>query len=351
MPIKYIGPQTLKGVFEKEYHKISKHYDREEPLIVVGLPTLLDFLDEKAVFQTYLERYGLMEASGHFSTQREFNDYVDTRIARLNEIRKRASKVKKSKYKVLDQLYQEGELAFKEVFKELAKTSFVESRSFGSSVTNNPLAAYDVCDDCIHADVYGSALYFFGGVHTSHVDFIGPTNLPKILRHELVHHALGNCEPFIEMRSYHQESMYFLMHLKKWHEAAEKGVEAIRKWREEDGGEEFLLRLRKAQGEITLEGFVRETEKNNEKIKEIESKSKELGIDIGNEALAYVYITFKDGFRAWLEQNHPQEPKALDLYDSLERRINQQGKLKTLREVRESINTAYSSDKNLLSLI
>jgi hypothetical protein len=88
------------------------------------------------------------------------------------------------------------------------------------------------------------------------------------------------------------------------------------------------------------------------RLEDVHRKMSELGIHVGNEALAYAYIMDKDTFKRWLkETKFTQESMALDLYDSLERRINQQGKLKTLREVKEAINTSYSNNRNLLSLI
>ena len=344
MPIKYIGPQTLEGVYQKVYSEISKHYERGNPVIVVGVPTPIDFLDDERVFKSSLTKF--LGAEAPFSTQQEFNEYVDIRVARLTEFLERASKVKKSRYKALDKLYQEGELAFKEVFKELEKISFAEVGRLGS------MAEYRTADDCIYVDVYGTAVYFFGGVIPSHIDVVGYTNIPQILRHELVHHDIGECEPSVEMRGYYKEAMYFFKTHEKGREAAKNGVEAVKKWRKEEGGEEFLLRLEKAQGEITPEGFKREVYELGEQVKKVVSKSDGLGIGVGNEALAYVYVRDKDSFKGWLRNiKFAQESRALDLYDSLERRVNQQGELKTLREVKEAINTAYSGNTNLLNLI
>lgn len=345
MPIKYIGPQTLEGVFQNVYSKISKHYERENPIIVVGVPSFIDFLEDKTVFQIGLEKAGLIQALGTealFSTQKEFNEYVDTKIKKLTEILEKTTKVKKSKYTALDQLYQEA----LSVLKELEKISFATQGEFGG------LAAYNTADDCLHFDAYGTALYLFGGVNPRHKKNSGLTNLPQLLRHELVHHDIGECLPFVEMRGYHQEVMYYMNHIKKWGEAVEIGGKAIKKWREEDGGNEFLQKLQTAHIEVNLETVYKEMNRIWERIEDCDKKLCELGIQVGDEALAYAYIMDKDTFKRWLnESEFAQQSKALDLYDSLERRVNQQGKLKTLREVKEAINIAYTTSKNLLDLI
>lgn len=329
MPIVYEGPRILKKLIEQEYARVSQNYERKNPRIVLGLPP-------NNSSWTLNER--------GFESYKAFCRFADIKISKFSELSKKLYK-RKNKLKAANQANK--------IREDMRRIGFDLLRKEGTACYSPPI-------DAIILDAEKTALQFLTGDRDLGLDDKqrGIVYISSDLSHELVHNDLAECVPgqdLIESTKYLELITNQRLLFEK---AAKKGAKAVERWREGQDAQKFLeiykdFSSQEPEELKDLDQKLCEDFKNSfEKSDKIKDTTIDLGILVVDEALAYNYMRAKDLFTKWLKKESPKKykEKGLKVYNLLEKKIESQGKLATLREVKKYINFSYENNEDCMDL-
>lgn len=329
MLISYEGPSRLAAIMNDTFRAILADYDRRDPRVIVG-------------FQQTPGQGDVYKKLG-FESRGEFNEFVNEKVRQLQTIRRYG-------YRARNDLSRE-----KRIIQDLKTASFfVRGFQEGS-------ALYDTFSDAIYIDAFNAALFLLGdGTITSDL-LRGPRlktktgaeqrTLLEYASHELVHNELGLDMPAVIMRAHYCDYAALCSWWEKTDEASKRGPQGFQMWRDGEG-KPFFESLQARHGSEDYDAARAEALRLKRLIEQVYIKKKELGIDAAEEALAYNFgLGFKT-FDFWLRNIRKQNfDRALALYNNLESRINANGKVGTLRQMRLAIDTSWTENRGIIDLL
>jgi len=322
MKIQYQGPTQFRKIVEETCTQVKEDYERHDAVIAVARPSFYP-VDEN-------EPIGI-----RFPTQEFINTYVGTRIANIEKLLNRRRGI--------------SEQRFRDLCSELRKFSFSCSvDEHGNAYDNAPGAMYDPVTDKVYLDPLTFSLYYLCTRRGAGVP--NDTDQVEYIRHELVHNDLGKSAPQEEIRSATAPYYHF------WHNV-QRGMsltgQAYKKWMESPEGKDFLSMVRQIGGsdpkkalDVTHDYLLNQSE---QKSKELEP----LHLGIGEEALAHNYAGDKELFMADVSGKH-SDPALLErastLFDTIEKKIMEAGRLETLREMKRRMDEAFHEKVSVLDV-
>ncbi len=322
MAIQYIGPSRLRRSIEEAYEQVPKEYERENPYIIVGIPH---------AFSMHRE---VNEQIMGFSSRRALHDYADHRIRALeNMVRKTQQEVSAGKKK------------FTKLFEELGKAGFVTDKK------KNMLACYVNAEDAVFLDVFAATLYHLGPLFQTQKNFEF-RDIPGQLRHELVHYDLGVSIPCSETKKYLQEAIFIAECAHQTRKLAQEDPAGLEHWLSSEDAQRYFDRMQAAHDLYGGEAPVKETKKLLDLENEVRTTITKLGLLIAEEALAYGVVHDKNLFITWLRNEHFLDMKdGIALYEHYQQRLAAQGTLATIKELRQSIDTAYTEQRDIATVV
>jgi len=319
MKIQYQGPTQFRRIVEETCTQVKEDYERQDAVIAVARP-FWQMADES-------EPLGI-----RFPTQEFINTYVGTRLAAIEKLLARKRGI--------------SEQRFRDLGKELEKFSFASKSNERGSQAG---ALYDPITDKVYLDPLTFSLYYL--CTRRGVEAPDATDQVGYIQHELVHNDLGKSAPHEELRSANAPYYHF------WHKvqrSASLTGQAYKKWMESPEGKDFLSMVRQIGGSDPKEALV---VTHDYLLNQSEQKSKELEplhLHIGDEALAHNYAGDKELFMADVSGRYTGDPAILErastLFDTIEKRIMEAGRLETLREMKRKMNEAFHEKVSVLDV-
>lgn len=317
MPVKYTGPNLLRGIVEETYGTISGDYHRQNPALVIGFPYRVE---------------GIPSTYRGFESQDKMNSFVDDKIMQLQRANKDLLK--------RDRLFQ-----------ELSAASF-----YDRDTSAKGSFFYSDANDAMFFDAKLATMFLLGqgkitrGLFGKGVNY--DSDLRSSLGHELVHNDLGLSLPKVEFRGHAQQQKYVLQSWQRAADSIQRGKDTFRDWKLGEG-REFLEMLQRSHGSTTPDAAKREIERCKELIARIEQRMQDLNIRIGEEALAYNFGLGRDNFIVAIRNDGKDAFMGILLtaYDSLEGKIKSEGKLAAIKHMELAINASWTEDRDLTGLL
>ncbi|HLD79353.1 MAG TPA: hypothetical protein VJA18_02240 [Candidatus Nanoarchaeia archaeon] len=322
MKIQYQGPTQFRRIVEETCTQVKEDYERQDVVIAVARPFFYP-VDKN-------EPIGI-----RFPTQEFINTYVGTRIGNIEKLLNRRRGI--------------SEQRFRDLCSELRKFSFTCSvDEHGNAYDNAPGAMYEPVTDKVYLDPLTFSLYYL--CTQRGVGVPNDTDQVEYIRHELVHNDMGKSVPHEELRR--ATAPYYRF----WHNV-QRGAsltgQAHKKWMEGPEGKNFFSTLRQIGGgdgnkalEATHDYLLNQSE---QKSRELEP----LHLPIGEEALAHNYAGDKELFMADVSKRYDDPAlfeRASTLFDTIEKRIMEAGRLETLREMKRRMDEAFHEKVSVLDV-
>lgn len=324
MTLIYTGPPSLERLFQNEWQSVSGDYDRQDHRVVIGFPGA----SEWALYHR------------GFESQDSFNKYVDwiahgIEFGRREQLKDHMERLSKISFALEGQKYAEYIPLTDSMYFDALVSAYIQyDREFRGTVRFKLIR-----DSGKHQEITAD----FQKGH---------------LKHELVHSDLGECLPDKEGRKLFAGDGEIL----------NRGLRinnALKKYTTKQISREDMEEVYRREGD--REVAERYAEVLGIKIDELDSRrigeavvrlsfmdpgilkrSTQLGIRIAGEALAANYSGGRESFdRSIKKVELVDDPEtAWRVYKELERKIQSNGKLPTLREVKRAIDTAWTEGRH-----
>ncbi len=330
MSLHYIGPSHFRDVITRIYEGIADNYERDQSKLVVCLPRHLS--DSNATLAHMLQSAG-------FDSQRNFNRYYDEKASEISRLTRESRKrvLQKHEKRRIDRIYDE---------------LFALSNPQGMKETGGivKIAMYCTSDDYMVIDALSILEYMHAAKRPSDETI---TDIPKHVRHELVHYDLGECDPYVAIRKGYGNIIRFTDICAELNAASQEGEEVLAKLKQRSHVMRFIDDLGNPRTDSEIaDAAIERLELMSSSYQRLYSDVDSLDIHPSNEALAFSLDSDREGYDLWLNNLGPQHDyqSCMSLFEVFVDMKGSIGWRQTLAAAKEAVNRSFSDGTNFFEL-